>query len=185
MSSCLRCSRGGFTLAELLVSMFVSSLVLAGVFSVFIGLQRGTYATSDVMATKSRLELAEQQLALDLRNTQNVITSTPTLFRIKVRYYNDDASTTREVSYEYDSSAHAIVRTEDGNRRPIVRGIEGATFKYYQRKMAGSSIETLAPSAVNAISVLVTPSLPRAYSGSPDNRQYTLATFQLRRISFP
>jgi len=75
-------SARGFTLVELMITLVIGLVVLAGVVSVFIGNTRLSTALADRTERLGDLYIASHIMQTELRGAQSVLTTIPTALRI-------------------------------------------------------------------------------------------------------
>src|SRR5690606_21369482 len=127
-----RCA-AGFSLTELLVSTAIASFAIAGVLATFVAIQRCYAATSDSIMETNRFVVVQDQLGLDLRNAVSVVESAPTRLRVTVRYYDDEATASRLVTYTFDASTGTLRRLVGNSTQVIMNDLDAAAFTYFRR----------------------------------------------------
>src|SRR5690606_15647085 len=104
--------------------------------------------------------------------------------RVTVRYYDDEATASRLVTYTFDASTGTLRRLVGNSTQVIMNDLDAAAFTYFRRSVAGAVIPTTIAAEVNAVQLSLT---SRTRVGGASRVQMAMATtlFQLRRIVFP
>ena len=172
----------GFTLVELMVSMVISSLVIAGIFGVYTIQQRSYTVQEQVSELQQRGRSALAFMAQDIRmagyddadsncTSGEITTANPTRFTFNT--CDGNSSTPVTITYGlYDAFAgigqnngltdDLFRQVDGGNQELILEGVDGFEFLYFDGN--GNSLGTAAadPDDVETvqISILVRSSYP-------------------------
>lgn len=197
---CVRNKKSGFTLIEIMVSMVISSLVIAGVYGVYTIQQRSYTVQDQVTETQQRLRSAVDFMTRDMRminyapedcglnkarNGIQIFDSTSFSFEYcdekgllnKVDYYMEDSKLMRRLDIDENG---ALART-------IAEGVDGIEFQYLAGNRAPQTsdpdkhdkYEPLAATAVEDIRIVRISMLVRSSYPDPrhtDSTQYIPAS---------
>lgn len=128
----------GFTLVELLVSSTLSGIILAGVLSAVLMINRSGYLLNNYIEMEKQARNALETFAVDARVTQNITwaraSATDPLTALTLTNPDGDS-----VGYSYDSAAGTLTRTApDGKVTVLVSGIQSLTFTAYKYAEPGT-----------------------------------------------
>jgi prepilin-type N-terminal cleavage/methylation domain-containing protein len=160
----------GFTLAELLVVMAVTGLVMAGAFA----LQH--QGTQSYLTGAARVEVQQnartvlERMVSELRSAQSVTTLGGPA---DVTFVDENGNTVR-----YQLSGNMLNRTEGGAPAPLAGGVQALTLTYY----SAPGTVTAAPGSVRMIRIQIITGTERpASAGSPGDQRATVeSTVTLR-----
>jgi len=185
--------RSGFTLVEVLISISLGSMVLAGVLSAFLMLVRSGIRTSNYSVMETETRRAFEQLGIDARMannfTSNFTGSMITSFTLTIP--SNDLTSQRQVTYGIDSSDSTNLKlymvpganpaTTTG-RLVLVSRVTGLTFLRYDSN--GTLIPASTTSDAGVKHVQASLSVRRAASGVAAATQVIRSSaFTLRNIS--
>ena len=126
------CTRG-FTLVEVIISATLGSILMAGVLSAVLMIARSGYLLNNYIEMEREARSALETVAVDARITEKISwhreseTSPLTGITLTPPSGAGDA-----VRYDYDSTKGELQRTESGNTRVLVSGIQSLTFMAYK-----------------------------------------------------
>ncbi|HWA25604.1 MAG TPA: prepilin-type N-terminal cleavage/methylation domain-containing protein [Lacunisphaera sp.] len=183
----------GFTLVEVLISISLGSMVLAGVLSAFLMLARSGIRTSNYSVMETETRRAFEQLGIDARMANNFVSnftgSVITSFTLTIP--SNDLTTQRQVTYGIDSSDSANMKlymvpgadpTATSGRLVLVSRVTGLTFLRYDAN--GTLIPTSTTSDAGVKHVQASLSVRRSTSGVAAATQVIRSSaFTLRNIS--
>jgi prepilin-type N-terminal cleavage/methylation domain-containing protein len=166
----------GFTLAELLVVMAVTGLVLAGA---FVLQQQGTLS---YLSGAARVEVQQnartvlERMVRELRSAQSV---TALGGPGDITFVHENGNTVR-----YQLSGAMLNRTEGGAPAALVGGVQTLTLTYFSAFNAATNTGTVTavPGSVKVIRIQIVTGTERpASAGSPGDQQATVeSTVTLR-----
>lgn len=130
----------GLSLLELLMALAVGSIVLAGVYGLFIQ-QQGVYSLQEqLIEMQQNIRLGMDFLVNDIRMAgfdptgnagARIIVATATRLRFTMDSDDNDATTVDDIAYELDTVQHELTRNINGSgRQPVVNNIVGLRFCY-------------------------------------------------------
>lgn len=100
--------KAGFTLAELMIGVSVSSFIMLGVLSTFLMLLRSGIRASNYSVMETQARRTFEQLGIDLRMASGVASTTAagssTVTRITLTVPNNYVANSNQVTYGYDST---------------------------------------------------------------------------------
>jgi prepilin-type N-terminal cleavage/methylation domain-containing protein len=133
----------GFSLVEVLVAIFLLSILSVGFYQVMFSAVRGSTDAADIAEVADEARLGFNRMIRDTRETTKLVSAGDTAYRIWTDFDGDnvvDQADYEYLQYAYDSTANAITITAltapaAGNPN-LITGTETA--------IAGTSAETLA-----------------------------------------
>lgn len=139
-----RSLRPGFTLVEVLIATSLSAFVMAGVLTSALMITRSGYLLNNYIDMENQARTALETIAVDARVTESVswarTNNTSPLTGISL-VDPDDVT----VTYTYDATAGTLTRTNGGDVRVLISGIQSLTFSAY--KYAEPAIELVDPNS--------------------------------------
>ena len=189
--------RRAFTLVEVMIAALIALVVIGGVLSAFLYINRimlATYETTDLDA-KSRL-LHERFLydirsiieAQQLGNGGAKVTAVDPATGTTAAVYQEftcqlfDFATQQPqvVRFYYDATRKQLRRSVGGVEAVVMSGIDSVSFRFFDRTSSGQT-ETSIPTAVTMVRIDVLPS-SRKILVPGKNRPFATAEVQLRNI---
>lgn len=118
-------------MVELLVSTALSAVIVAGVMAAVLMITRSGYLLNHYIDMEKEARAALETIAIDARVTKSVSwkRSSDTAPLTGVVLTSPDGVA---VTYDYDSTAGTLRRTEGGRSRILITGIESLTFSAYK-----------------------------------------------------
>jgi type II secretory pathway component PulJ len=149
----------GFTLVEFMVGAALGMLLLAavGAFYLFSLTSFASVANFSELNRKGRY--ACDLISRDIRSAYSVSSATPD--QLVLHFAKTD------VAYTYDSDQGTLTRSQFGQPRLLLKGVDYLTFSLYQRPLTNSAYEVF-PTATPATAKLV------AFEWSCSQRVYRL-----------
>jgi prepilin-type N-terminal cleavage/methylation domain-containing protein len=134
---------GGFSLVEVVVAIFLLSILSVGFYQVMFSAVRGSTDAADIAEVAEEARLGFNRMIRDTRETTKLVSASDTAYRIWTDFDGDnlvDQGDYEYLQYAYDSAGKAITITAltapaAGNPN-LISGSESA--------IAGTSAETLA-----------------------------------------
>jgi len=126
--------RGGFALAELVVAIGITGLLLLTVITVAMFSSRSFVALSNYVELDSANQLAIDQLTRDLREANRVKSTNSTGLVL-------EAGDGSEVSYRFNADAGTVSRIQGGTTSVVLRGCDRFRFSLGQRNPVGGSYD--------------------------------------------
>jgi prepilin-type N-terminal cleavage/methylation domain-containing protein len=174
----------GFTLAELLVVMALTGLVLAGVFSIQ---QQGTNSYlmgAGRVETQQNARVALDLMTRELRSAKSVtaLGSATDITFVTVMVIGGIPT---DVTVRYELVGNTLNRTEAGVGGVLIGGVQSLTFTYYAtgfNPVTNTGPTTTVPADLKAvrIQIITRPERP-AGTGSPGDQRATVeSTVMLR-----
>jgi prepilin-type N-terminal cleavage/methylation domain-containing protein len=166
-------SRRGFTLAELLVSLGLSGILLTAILTTFIFIARGGTRLMHYRDIETRASLTLQQFAIDARQASTVTWVNANTLTLQ-------AGSSGTVTYTYDSANGSLVRRASEGNRTLATNIN--TFRFVAFDRDGTAL-SLAAANVNARTKMVQLEIGfRSRSGTvePVERDIISARYMLR-----
>ena len=130
----------GLSLLELLMALAVGSLVLAGVYGLFVQQQRVYTLQDQRLEMQQNIRLGMDFLVNDIRmagfdpsgrSGARIIVATATRLRFTMDSDDDDATTVDDIAYELDTVQHELTRNVNSSgRQPVVNNVIGLRFCY-------------------------------------------------------
>src|SRR6266446_8223224 len=135
-----RYKESGFTLAELLIALAITGIVLSAAVNTFIA-QRRAYAlqehvTAMTQGTRAAMEMVTREIRMAGYNPAGTnfdgITYDPTHVQIRADLNGDgDTADAHEtIVYAYNPATQQLMRETDGSSQPIADHIQAFTFDY-------------------------------------------------------
>ncbi|MGX9728499.1 MAG: prepilin-type N-terminal cleavage/methylation domain-containing protein [Candidatus Electronema sp. VV] len=167
----------GFTLIEIMVSMVISSLVVAGIYGVYTIQQRSYTTQEKVTEIQQRLRSAMDFISRDIRmagydpdnacqipDDQALLTVAPDRFRFQYCERSGTAWVRNSITYSLNDEGQLrrnLTQSGTGQTRVLADGIDGIEFRYLQGD--GQTVTTTA----NAVRVVRLSILARATYPDP------------------
>lgn len=133
----------GFTLVELIVSSTLSGIVLAGVLSAVLMINRSGYLLNNYMEMEQQARTALETFAVDARVTDSVVWSRDSdsapLDTITLTPPSESGGAI-PVTYAYDAAAGTLTRTVSGRTVTLMTGIESLGFTAYKYAEPGTHV---------------------------------------------
>lgn len=127
-------NRRGFSLVELMVSVLVLGLLMAGVLTSIVSLSQGSNSLINYVDMNNESRVALEYLGRDIRGAIDVETMTDSNVILTTTAPND---TTQRVQYLYESNADTLFRNElddDNNITQsivLLNNVEDLEIRYY------------------------------------------------------
>lgn len=166
----------GFTLAELLVVMAVTGLVMAGAFALQQQGMRSYLTGAARVEVQQNARTVLERMVRELRSAQSV---TAVGGPGDVTFVHENGNTVR-----YQLSGNMLNRTEGGTTAALVGGVQTLTLTYYSAFNAATNTGTVTavPGSVKVIRIQIVTGTERpASTGSPGDQRATVeSTVTLR-----
>lgn len=120
--------RRGFTLAEALITMTVSGLLLAGSLSAYMFLTKNTYGIGNYVDMNRQSRVGLELFGREVRQASAISNLSGTGFTITIP---EGETSSLNITYSYDASKRALVREEGNSRRELLRDVQRLEFRYY------------------------------------------------------
>lgn len=140
LSSSRKSRSGGFTLAEVLVAVTLSGLVLSIAVGSLLFLTKSTAGLGNYQEMNMNSRFALETFASDARMTVDVVSFGATSVTLKV--YNSSGSTDTIV-YSFDEVSGLFNRTRNGQTSVLLRDVESVSLSYFtlRRAVATTALE--------------------------------------------
>lgn len=153
-------NRRGFTLAEMLVSMAISSLVLGAIGSLFVAMARALPDESSSLSRANQLTRAVDRFSFDLSWATQVTQASPARCEFVVADCTGDAIADTVV-YAWGGAGQSWTRTLNaGTAETICPAIQTLSMSWRYRNVAGTTVVK----TVECVQIELTSSNPRAPS---------------------
>jgi len=142
-----RDQRRGFTLVEIIITMSLLAIIIAGGLSAITTISQGSTALSNysIMSTNGRQAL--EIIARDIRMGYDV--NKATLTKLDFDVYGKKG-TNNNIVYEYDAGRDVLLKTVDGGLSEIIiEDLSAFSFNYYNLRR----ISTTAPISIKEVQV--------------------------------
>lgn len=138
--------RAGFTLVELLVASALSTMVLAGVLSVFLLVCRTGVRTSHYADMEAQSRVVLQLFGQDARQADSAVWVNAQTLRL--------TTGATQVTYRYEAAGGRFLRETAGGSRVLMTNIAG--FRFLAYNLAGTSLDVAAsPGAASTATKMV------------------------------
>ena len=186
-------ARRGFTLLELMLSLVIFGIAIAGALGFFMAVNRAIYSNSEGIAFNSRGRYLQERMLIDLRSISAVtnivqttaadpITGVPGTVSLDFTCKQTDfaSGVAKSIRYYYDAASKTVRRQNvtDNTSQVIMSQVDAVRFRFFDRSATGNAV-TWAKGAVNAIDIRIYPS-PRFVLLTGKNRPFVSAEIQLR-----
>ena len=122
-----------FTLIEMLVSVSLGLLIVAGAGSVYIFSAKSFVSMSNHDDLSRRNRQASDLLSRDIRSATAVSSATRSQIVLQSQKGN--------VTYAFDDTAGTLTRSQAGQARVLLAGLTSLSFSLYQRPASGAAYE--------------------------------------------
>ncbi len=129
---------GGFSLVELMISLALIMMLTLALLTSFVFIARGDRSLQNYGEMNAQARVLLETLGEDLRAATDVTNFSATSLSLVVPT-NADATTTEDVTWEYDSVSATVTREDSSGTRTMARDVE--TFAYYYAN--GNNVETI------------------------------------------
>src|SRR5262245_840831 len=120
-----RTPQAGFTLVEFIIGAALGLLLLAAVGSFYLFSLTSFASVANYSELNSKYRLACDMISRDIRSAYSVTTATAN--QLVLHFAKTD------VSYTYDSDLGTLTRTQYGQPRLLLKGVDYLNFALYQR----------------------------------------------------
>lgn len=127
-----------FTLVEVMVSMTLAAILLAGIISSNLFATKSMYLAGDYADMNRQARRALDLMAADVRQLTSVTINSNGFSGTIAN--PDKTASTMSISYAYDSTAHTLTRTYGSNQLVLVRNINTCVFNCYSIGAWSSSL---------------------------------------------
>ena len=121
-------AKRGFTLAEVLVTLTLSGVVLAASTGSLLFLAKSSRGMTNYQEMNLASRFTLEEFASDARMTVNVVSASSTAVALEV--YNSVGSTTN-VTYAYNAGAGTFTRTVGGATQVLLEDVEELELNYF------------------------------------------------------
>ncbi len=118
----------GFSLAETMIAVSVSTFFLAGVSSSYIFMLKSSLGAGNYYEMNQQSRRCLEQFSRDVRMTADVISVDPSNITIEVEL--SDGST-EVIDYIYESSNKRLLRETPTTSRVVLKDLESFSFSFY------------------------------------------------------
>jgi prepilin-type N-terminal cleavage/methylation domain-containing protein len=122
----LKAAKSGFTLAELLISMGVSSVVMLGIMTLFLYSGRSYVMLSNYAQIQTSTLNAIDQMSKEIREAQEVTSFTASDITLTT-------VTNTPVTFRYSSGNRTLSRIQNGHSKLLLQDCDWVRFEVYQR----------------------------------------------------
>src|SRR5262245_17024766 len=143
----IKAHRAGLTLIEMMVAMFVGSLVITSMLSFSLYTGRSVVSLANYADMESRSRMALDRMSTEIRQCRGLTEFTSTSLTFKD---SDGAS----LSYVYDPSAKTLARLKNGTRDVLLEGCDYLQFGIYQRNPIGGSYDVYPAASVSTAKLI-------------------------------
>jgi len=119
--------RGGFTLAEILIAVFITTLISAGISQSFILLSKNYFSIGNYVDLSAQSRKSLELFGRDMRMTATIYTANDTTIDVDIM----TPSGAQNVVYAYDGDAKTFSRTTGGNTEVVLRNCDALTLDYF------------------------------------------------------
>lgn len=119
-------SRGGFTLAELMVASGIASMCLTAFMSISYYGGRSFASMANYADLESRSRMVLDFMTREIRQATEVVSATPTQLTLQ------DAEL-GTITYTYDPNAHKLRRLSNGSTTDVLNECDSLSFAIFQR----------------------------------------------------
>ena len=172
-------SEGGFSLIELLIALAVTSILLVGIFNIFLSqhkayisqdqiveMQENVRAVIDIMSRDIRMAGYDPTEAggIGITNIEEAIPSISFTADVNENGVIGASESNEDITYRYDANNFVIRRksTANDNLLPLVSNIQNLNFRYFDAN------GNLLPSPVNQAQVRIVEISITARTSNPD-----------------
>jgi prepilin-type N-terminal cleavage/methylation domain-containing protein len=120
--------RAGFTLFEVMVAVFLGTIMLGSAFAVLLSLNRGSVALTHYTEMNAQSRQVMELFGRDMRMTSDVSRADDQV--LVVDTLNHDGNVV-EVIWDFDTVKAEVVRTEGGVSRVLLRNVEDFNLNYF------------------------------------------------------
>jgi len=179
-----RYKESGFTLAELLIALAITGIVLSAAVNTFIA-QRRAYAlqehvTAMTQGTRAAMEMVTREIRMAGYNPAGTnfdgITYDPTQVQIRadLNGNGDTADAHETIVYAYNPATQQLLRETDGSSQPIADHIQAFAFDYVD----GAGTSTTTTAHIRQIRITIT-----ARTATPDPRYAANGGYRTYRLT--
>ena len=179
-----RYKESGFTLAELLIALAITGIVLSAAVNTFIA-QRRAYAlqehvTAMTQGTRAAMEMVTREIRMAGYNPAGTnfdgITYDPTQVQIRadLNGNGDTADAHETIVYAYNPATQQLLRETDGSSQPIADHIQAFAFDYVD----GAGMSTTTTAHIRQIRITIT-----ARTATPDPRYAANGGYRTYRLT--
>ncbi len=122
-----RSRKRGFTLAEVLIAVSISSVFMSGITSSYIFIFKSSLGMSQYIEMSTQSQIGLERFGRDMRMAVDVSAATSTAITLEVQ----GESGTSTVQYIYDSSSKSLNRIDGSWNLTVISNIESLSFRYY------------------------------------------------------
>lgn len=122
-----RRSKKGFTLAELLIAIFITTLLSVGVTNSFILISRNFFAIGNYVDLNAQSRQSLEMFGRDMRMTAVIYSATSTAIDVDIM----TPTGAQNVSYTYDAGARTFTRVEGTFSKVILEDVDALTMNYF------------------------------------------------------
>lgn len=193
-------SRKAFTLVEVMLASMIAVVVISGVLTTFLYVNRLILATYETTNVNAMSRLLHERFLYDIRsiiearqlgNSGTKVTAVDPATGTSAALYQEFTcqlfdfakQTPQVVRFYYDSARKQLRRSVGSEDTVVMSGIDSVSFRFFDRTSSGQT-ETSTPTAVTMVRIDVLPS-SRKLLVPGTNRPFATAEVQLRNIKKP
>lgn len=120
--------RSGFTLFEVLVAVFLGTIMLGSAFAVLLSLNRGSVALTHYTEMNAQSRQVMELFGRDMRMASDVSVADDQVLAVSTLNQNGDVV---QVIWDFDTVQSEVVRTEDGTSRVLLRNVDDFNLRYF------------------------------------------------------